>query len=57
MAETMALLNRFNAISDRFAEPLEDDEMAKLRAEVGSGAPAAELSQGAEPAAPAEEAK
>ena len=29
VAETMALLTRFNAISDRFAEPLEDDEMNK----------------------------
>src|SRR3954462_12071968 len=30
VADTMALINRFNEISDRFAEPLEDDEMAKL---------------------------
>src|SRR3954454_11923766 len=30
VAETMALLTRFNEISDRFAEPLEDDEMTKL---------------------------
>jgi sulfate-transporting ATPase len=32
---TMALLKRFNEISDRFAEPLEDDEMAKLLEEQG----------------------
>jgi ATP-binding cassette ChvD family protein len=35
VAATMALLNRFNEISDRFAEPLEDDEMAKLLEEQG----------------------
>jgi ATP-binding cassette ChvD family protein len=35
ISETMALLTRFNAISDRFAEPLEDDEMAKLLEEQG----------------------
>jgi phage shock protein A len=34
-----------------------DDELAKMRAEVGGGTPSAELSQGSEPAAPAEEAK
>ena len=27
MGATLALLKRFNEISDRFAEPLEDDEM------------------------------
>jgi len=32
---TMGLLKRFNEISDRFAEPLEDDEMAKLLEEQG----------------------
>jgi energy-dependent translational throttle protein EttA len=35
VGETIALLNRFNAISDRFAEPLEDDEMNKLLEEQG----------------------
>jgi energy-dependent translational throttle protein EttA len=35
VADTMALLNRFNAISDRFAEPLEDDEMNTLLEEQG----------------------
>src|SRR5215213_9716668 len=35
VAETMSLLNRFNAISDRFAEPLDDDEMNKLLEEQG----------------------
>ena len=35
VGETMALLSRFNEISDRFAEPLEDDEMAKLLEEQG----------------------
>jgi energy-dependent translational throttle protein EttA len=35
VADTMALLNRFNEISDRFAEPLEDDEMTKLLEEQG----------------------
>jgi energy-dependent translational throttle protein EttA len=35
VADTMALLSRFNAISDRFAEPLEDDEMRKLLEEQG----------------------
>jgi phage shock protein A len=34
-----------------------DDEMAKLRAEVGSGAPAPELGQGTESTEPAEESK
>jgi len=33
VAETRALLDRFNAISARFAEPLEPDEMEKLLAE------------------------
>ena len=32
---TMDLLKRFNAISDRFSEPLEDDEMGKLLEEQG----------------------
>jgi len=35
MGETLALLTRFNEISDRFAEPLDDDEMAKLLEEQG----------------------
>jgi len=30
LGETFALLERFNRISDRFAEPLEEDEMNKL---------------------------
>lgn len=30
VAETRALLDRFNAVSDKFAEPLEADEMEKL---------------------------
>lgn len=30
LAETKALLDEFNAISDKFAEPMEDDEMAAL---------------------------
>ncbi len=30
VAETRALLDEFNAVSDRFAEPLDDDEMNKL---------------------------
>jgi ATP-binding cassette ChvD family protein len=33
VAETKALLDRFNAISDRFSEPLEPEEMDKLLAE------------------------
>ena len=32
---TMALLKRFNAISDKFAEPMDDDEMNKLLEEQG----------------------
>ncbi len=35
VAETMALLTRFNEISDKFAEPMDDDEMAKLLEEQG----------------------
>src|SRR3954468_9680647 len=35
VGETMALLTRFNEISDKFAEPLEDDEMTKLLEEQG----------------------
>ncbi len=31
----VSIINRFNAISDRFAEPLEDDEMNKLLEEQG----------------------
>jgi energy-dependent translational throttle protein EttA len=35
VGDTMALLNRFNEISDRFAEPMEDEEMSKLLEEQG----------------------
>ena len=35
VAGTLALIHRFNEISDRFAEPLEDDEMAQLLEEQG----------------------
>lgn len=35
VADTMTLLNRFNAISDKFAEPMSDDEMNKLLEEQG----------------------
>ena len=35
VAETKALLNRFNEISDRFAEPMGDDEMTALLEEQG----------------------
>jgi len=35
LAPTKALLDRFNEISARFAEPLDDDEMAKLLEEQG----------------------
>jgi sulfate-transporting ATPase len=35
VASTMELINRFNAISDRFAEPMEDEEMNKLLEEQG----------------------
>jgi energy-dependent translational throttle protein EttA len=35
VAEAMALVNRFNEISDRFAEPLDDDEMNRLLEEQG----------------------
>ena len=33
VSETTRLLDRFNAVSDKFAEPLEPDEMEKLLAE------------------------
>ena len=33
VGEVKALLDRFNAISDRFAEPMDDDEMTELLAE------------------------
>jgi len=36
VAATLALIHEFNAISDRFAEPLEDDEMAKLLEQQGA---------------------
>ena len=35
VAETKALIDRFNEISDRFAEPMDDDEMAALLDEQG----------------------
>ena len=35
VAETRALLDRFNQISERFAEPMDDDAMEKLLAEQG----------------------
>ncbi len=35
VAETKALLDRFNTISDKFAEPMDDDEMATLLEEQG----------------------
>ncbi len=35
MGDTIELLERFNAISDRFAEPMTDDEMNDLLAEQG----------------------
>ena len=35
VAETKALIDRFNEISDRFAEPMDDDEMAALLEEQG----------------------
>jgi sulfate-transporting ATPase len=36
VGETMALLQRFNEISDRFAEPMGEDEMNKLLEEQGN---------------------
>ncbi len=35
VSEGMALIARFNEISDRFAEPMDDDQMAKLMDEQG----------------------
>ncbi|HEU4616672.1 MAG TPA: energy-dependent translational throttle protein EttA [Gammaproteobacteria bacterium] len=35
VADVLGLLTRFNAISDKFAEPLEDDEMTRLLEEQG----------------------
>jgi len=35
VAETMDLLHRFNSISERFAEPMDDDEMSELLEEQG----------------------
>jgi len=35
VADTLALIHRFNEISDKFAEPLEDDEMNALLEEQG----------------------
>jgi sulfate-transporting ATPase len=36
LGETIALLNRFNEISDKFAEPMDDDEMNALLEEQGN---------------------
>jgi ATP-binding cassette ChvD family protein len=36
LGETIALLNRFNAISDKFAQPMDDDEMNALLEEQGN---------------------
>ena len=36
LGETIELLNRFNAISDKFAEPMEDNEMNALLEEQGN---------------------
>ena len=36
VAATLALIQEFNAISDRFAEPLEDDEMNRLLEQQGA---------------------
>ena len=36
VAATLALIAQFNAISDKFAEPMEDDEMSKLLEEQGA---------------------
>ena len=36
VAETIALVTRFNEISERFAEPMDDDEMNKLLEEQGN---------------------
>ena len=35
MTEVLELINRFNEISDRFAEPMDEDEMTKLLEEQG----------------------
>jgi len=35
LGETMALVKKFNEISDRFAEPMDDDEMGQLLEEQG----------------------
>jgi ATP-binding cassette ChvD family protein len=35
VADTLALIKRFNEVSDKFAEPLEDDEMNRLLEEQG----------------------
>lgn len=35
VADTVELVNRFNLISERFAEPMDDDEMARLLEEQG----------------------
>jgi len=35
LGETIALVDRFNAISERFAEPMDDEEMNRLLAEQG----------------------
>ena len=35
VAETLALIHQFNTVSDRFAEPMEDDEMNRLLEQQG----------------------
>jgi energy-dependent translational throttle protein EttA len=35
VTDTMGLIERFNAISDKFAEPMDDDEMSRLLEEQG----------------------
>ncbi|SVE27130.1 uncharacterized protein METZ01_LOCUS479984, partial [marine metagenome] len=45
-AEAMALVARFNEISDRFAEPMDDDQMAKLLDEQGRLQDAIDASSG-----------
>ncbi len=46
VAATLELVNRFNAISDRFAEPLDDEEMNRLLEEQGNLQNAIDASNG-----------
>jgi ATP-binding cassette ChvD family protein len=46
VAETMALIQRFNAISEQFAQPLDDDEMNRLLEEQGELQAKLDASQG-----------